>query len=98
LFGQARFLTTVTDSGKPFVIKGSGRPLRQFVFSEDLARLMVWSLREYNETAPLILSVDEEDEVSISDVAALIVKHMGFEGTIEVRFPCLLDELTTLLL
>ena len=72
-------------SGVPFVIKGTGRPLRQFIFSEDLAKLMIWSLRHYDDVSPLILSVDESAEVSIADVAALIVKHMAFEGPIEVK-------------
>ena len=69
-------------SGEPFVVSGSGRPLRQFVFSKDLARLMLWTLREYRETDPIILSVDERDEVSIADVAKAIVEAMGFEGEV----------------
>jgi hypothetical protein len=35
---------------------GSGRPLRQFIYSYDIAKLFVWQLREYNETEPIILS------------------------------------------
>jgi GDP-L-fucose synthase len=35
---------------------GSGRPLRQFIYSYDIAKLFVWQLREYNETEPVILS------------------------------------------
>ena len=72
------------QSGAPFVIKGTGRPLRQFIYSEDLARLMIWSVRHYASISPLMLCVDEKDEVSISEVAALIVKHMKFEGPVEV--------------
>lgn len=46
-----------------FVIWGSGTPLRQFIFSEDLGALMVWALREYDSIEPIILSVPEEAEV-----------------------------------
>ena len=35
---------------------GSGSPLRQFIYSYDIAKLFVWQLREYNETEPIILS------------------------------------------
>jgi hypothetical protein len=35
---------------------GSGRPLRQFIYSYDIARLFVWQLREYDEVEPIILS------------------------------------------
>jgi GDP-L-fucose synthase len=35
------------ESGKPLVVAGSGRPLRQFIYSRDLARLLVWAVREW---------------------------------------------------
>ncbi|KAJ3238597.1 GDP-L-fucose synthase [Chytriomyces hyalinus] len=66
----------------PFVIGGTGAPLRQFVFSEDLAKLFVWVLREYTEIAPIILSVPEQDEVSIKFVAESIAEAMQFDGPI----------------
>lgn len=69
---------------EPFTIMGSGKPLRQFIYSRDLARLMVWVLREYPEVDPIILSVDEADEVTIGDVAMAIVDAMDFKG--EVKF------------
>lgn len=73
------------ESNEAFVISGSGKPLRQFIYSRDLARLMVWVIREYNEIEPIILSVGEEDEVSIKQVADAIVEAMGFEGEVKVR-------------
>ncbi|KAL3917394.1 MAG: hypothetical protein SGILL_004733 [Bacillariaceae sp.] len=68
---------------KPFTIWGSGTPLRQFVYSRDLAELTVWVMREYHEPTPITLSVDEEDEVSIKDVALAVAKAMKFEGPVE---------------
>ncbi|CAM0140739.1 hypothetical protein VKS41_008007 [Umbelopsis sp. WA50703] len=64
----------------PFIVGGTGKPLRQFIYSRDLAKLFIWVLREYQETEPIILSVGEKDEVSIKDVADAIVKAVGFEG------------------
>lgn len=52
---------------------------RQFILSTDLARLMIWVLREYAEVDPIILSVDEEDEVSIHEAALAVADAMGFE-------------------
>lgn len=40
---------------------------------------MIWVLREYKETDPIILSVGEEDEVSIGEVAHAIADSMGFK-------------------
>eukprot|EP00884_Botryococcus_braunii_P004500 jgi/Botrbrau1/14050/Bobra.0011s0016.1 len=60
------------QSGKDFTIMGTGKALRQFIYSLDLAKLMIWVLREYPEVDPIILSVGEEDEVSIKEVALTI--------------------------
>lgn len=68
--------------GRDFVIWGSGRPLRQFIHSSDLAALTVWTLRKYDSIEPIILSVGEEDEVSIGDVAKLVAEAMGFTGNV----------------
>ncbi len=43
-------------NGTPFVVAGSGTPLRQFIYSRDLAKLFVWVLRDYPEVDPIILS------------------------------------------
>ncbi|KNC97098.1 uncharacterized protein SPPG_07492 [Spizellomyces punctatus DAOM BR117] len=67
--------------GKEFVVSGSGTPLRQFIFSYDLAKLFIWTLREYDDIDPIILSVGEEDEVNIKHVAEEIVKAMDFQGS-----------------
>ncbi|ETL35999.1 hypothetical protein L916_11926 [Phytophthora nicotianae] len=66
----------------PFVIWGSGKPLRQFIYSHDVARLMLWTLDHYDSVEPLILSVDEEDEVSVGDVAQKIAAAMDFKREI----------------
>lgn len=51
----------------PFVIKGTGTPLRQFIYSKDLAELILWTLETYNTDENLILASSEE--VSIKDIA-----------------------------
>lgn len=66
----------------PFTIWGSGTPLRQFVYSRDLAELTVWVLRSYHDPTPITLSVDEQDEVSIKDVALAVAKACEFTGEI----------------
>ena len=68
--------------GTPFTIWGSGTPLRQFIYSLDLAELTVWVMREYHSPDPITLSVDEAAEVSIKDVALAVAKAMKFEGEI----------------
>jgi len=71
-------------NGTAFEIWGTGAPLRQFIYSIDLAKLFVWVLREYDEVDPIILATDEEDEVSIKEVAEMILEAFKFDG--EVKF------------
>ena len=73
---------TAKATGTDFVIWGSGTPLRQFIYSADLAALTVWTMRAYDSIDPIILSVGEEDEVSIRDVALMIADAMGFAGNV----------------
>ncbi|PPR07258.1 hypothetical protein CVT24_010050 [Panaeolus cyanescens] len=68
------------QNNTPFIISGTGKPLRQFIFSYDLAKLFIWMLREYDDVEPVILSVGEDEEISIKQVADAIVKAVGFEG------------------
>ncbi|KZT64136.1 NAD(P)-binding protein [Daedalea quercina L-15889] len=67
-------------NGTPFVVMGTGKPLRQFIYSYDLAKLFIWQLREYDDVEPVILSVGEDEEVSIKQVADAIVKAVDFQG------------------
>ncbi|XP_016393688.1 GDP-L-fucose synthase-like [Sinocyclocheilus rhinocerous] len=64
--------------GKPLQVWGSGRALRQFIYSLDLARLFLWVLREYDEVEPIILSVDGWD------------KNLSLQRTTIPRYTCLL--------
>ncbi|KAM9848541.1 GDP-L-fucose synthase-like isoform 2-T4 [Aulostomus maculatus] len=68
--------------GKPLVVWGSGTPRRQFIYSLDLARLFLWVLREYPEVDPIILSVGEEDEVSIKEAAEAVVTALDFKNEV----------------
>lgn len=45
-----------SENDTPFVVSGTGKPLRQFIFSHDLAKLFIWQLREYDDVEPVILS------------------------------------------
>ena len=72
------------DGGPDFKIWGSGAPLRQFIYSEDLAKLFVWALYNYNDSTPIIFSTDESSEISIADVAKEIAKAAKY--TKELQF------------
>lgn len=71
------------EGSTDFTIFGTGKPLRQFIFNQDLAKLMIWALRSYDRIEPLILSVDETDQVSIQQVAETIANAIGFKGNVQ---------------
>jgi GDP-L-fucose synthase len=64
-----------------FEIWGTGKPLREFIFSSDVAKLTEWVLENYNESEPIILSTSEE--ISIKNVVDIIVELMNFKGNVK---------------
>ena len=69
-------------NNEKFVVRGTGKPLRQFIYSEDLAKLILWSLEKYNSKDSIILSVCEKDEISIEHVARLVARNYDYEDNI----------------
>ena len=65
---------------KDLQVWGSGRALREFIFSQDLAKIALDLLKRYNEEAPIIVSPGEE--VSIKKLVKLIAVKMEFKGKI----------------
>jgi GDP-L-fucose synthase len=68
------------ENKTPLSIWGSGKPLREFIFSKDVAKLTEWVLHNYNENEPIILSTSEE--ISIMDMVGIIVELMNFKGDV----------------
>jgi GDP-L-fucose synthase len=68
------------ENKTPLSIWGSGKPLREFIFSRDVAKLTEWVLHNYNENEPIILSTSEE--ISIRDMVGIIVELMNFKGEV----------------
>jgi len=67
------------EQGIPFEVRGTGKPLRQFVYSEDLARLIM-EIIDTITCENIIISPNEE--YSIADVALLIAKEFNYENMI----------------
>jgi GDP-L-fucose synthase len=59
---------------------GSGQALREFTFSEDVARALLLVLEEYNEETPI--NIGKTKEISIKSVVAKICKILGYDGKI----------------
>jgi GDP-L-fucose synthase len=64
-----------------FIIRGSGKPLRQFIFSRDLAKIIM-IIFEKNISENIIISVPEENEISIGEVGKLIADNFDYKERI----------------
>ncbi len=62
-------------SGEDFVVWGDGSPLRQFVYSEDMAKIILWAVENWKSESPL-MAVNER-EYSIKEVAMIIADRFG---------------------
>jgi GDP-L-fucose synthase len=59
---------------------GSGKPLREFVFARDVAKICELLLKNYQGNDPVIIS--NSDEISIKDLVELICDIFKFQGKI----------------
>ena len=48
---------------------GNGSPLREFTYSKDIAKILLFLLKEYNESGPI--NIGNTDEYSIKDVVEI---------------------------
>jgi len=67
-------------NGTDLELWGTGKPYREFIYSKDLGFLAKWTLENYDDDTPLILSVDEE--INMHTVAEEICRQMNFTGKI----------------
>ena len=63
-----------------FTVWGSGKPLREFIYSKDIAKISEWVVENYAGEEPLIISGDEE--VSIKDLVGILVDEFNFKGKV----------------
>ena len=68
--------------GTPFVVAGDGSPLRQFIYSEDVARLVLWAFEHYKDITKPMMVCPPDSEVSLAEVVRLIADAFEFRGEI----------------
>jgi GDP-L-fucose synthase len=62
------------QTGADFVVRGTGSPMRQFIYSEDLAKIILWILEFYNDESVIISA----SETSIANVAKIIADKFEY--------------------
>ena len=68
------------QNNNDFIVKGTGVPLRQFIYSKDLANIIIKLLYSNKQVNNLIISVS--DEISIKEIATKIAKRLNYKKQI----------------
>ena len=68
------------QNNEDLVCWGSGTPLREFVFSKDVANITQYLLENYKDTKPIIIS--NSIQVSIKELVETICEIMDFQNKI----------------
>ena len=65
---------------KAVILWGTGNPLREFLYVDDLARGLVHLLKHYSDSTPI--NIGSGQEISIYDLAHKVKEIVGFHGDI----------------
>jgi GDP-L-fucose synthase len=75
-----RFHEAKINNAPQVTIWGSGSPLREFLFADDLAEACYYLMQHYDE--PSLINIGTGEDISIKDLALLIKKVIGYEGAL----------------
>ena len=75
-----RFDAAVRDEAPEVVVWGSGTPLRELIFSEDLGDACVFLMERYRDGG--MINAGSGEEVTIADLARMIAAVTGYAGRI----------------
>ena len=75
-----RFHEAKISGAEEVIVWGSGAPMRELVFADDLADACIFLMQNYD--AGGIINAGSSQEISIKDLAELMAKITGFEGRV----------------
>lgn len=73
-----KFIEAKQNNASEVVIWGSGTPMREFLFVDDLAEACVFLMQNYNDAETINIGTGED--VTIKELAETIKKTVDFEG------------------
>lgn len=73
-----KFIEAKQNNSSEVVVWGSGTPMREFLFVDDLAEACVFLMQNYNDAETVNIGTGED--VTIKELAETIKKTVGFEG------------------
>jgi GDP-L-fucose synthase len=62
---------------EPLLVWGDGTPVREYTYSQDLAKAFMWCLDHYNDGS--ILNVGSTEAYSVREIAVLVAELLGID-------------------
>lgn len=75
----ARMHAAIQRGDNEFPIWGTGKPRREFLFVDDMARACIYVMN-LGKDAPDFMNVGTGEDVEIGELASMIAQKMGFKG------------------
>jgi len=73
-----KFDEAKNNGSKEVVIWGTGSPMREFLFADDLADACYFLMENYSE--PNLINIGTGEDLTIKDLALAVKETVGFEG------------------
>lgn len=75
-----KFHEAKENGAREVIVWGSGSPMREFLFADDLADACFFLMETYSE--PGIINIGTGEDITIKDLALQIKEIVGFEGAL----------------
>ena len=75
-----KFHEAKQNNAKNVVIRGTGKPLREFLYVDDMAEASIFLMEHYNELE--FINIGTGQEVSIERLTEIIKNTVGYHGNI----------------
>jgi len=75
-----KFHNARTQKAEEVVIWGTGTPVREFIYVDDLADALLFLLENYKESE--IINIGADSEISIKELTSIIKELVGFHGLV----------------
>ena len=77
-----KFITAKKSNASSVTMWGTGKPLREFLHADDLADACLYLMDNFNEEG--LVNIGTGEDLPILELAQLVQKTVGYEGTIEL--------------
>lgn len=75
-----KFHEAIINKRREVVIWGTGKPLREFTFARDAAKIILWLAKNYDGDQPV--NIGNPEQISIEKLALTISSEMKYKGII----------------